>query len=175
MRYLKVIAEDRSKDCQADTVRLYFFEQHNGKDLLVREAYAVDNTADGIVDWQVGDVDNDGKRTFQDERLLKVFATTFLKLGWFNRRNRSRRYLKIFSENFGGDCSPDTVRLHFHEGIGQPTDRTLTSTAASYDTDNNGTLDWVIHFDVDNDGDIDATDQELVSLLSRTYLEFKWQ
>ena len=177
MRYLKVTIQDRIGNGRADSVLLQFYETActPGDDILLNKAFALDFDADGHVDYKMGDVTNNGVENNADLRLLKTFANACLKLNWFNRGASTKRYLKIFVEDSTGDGSPDTVRFHFHEGIGKPTDKTLVSTAASYDTDNNGSLDWVFHFDTDNDGDIDATDRELVSLLSGTYLKFKWK
>ena len=176
MRYLKVTAQDRSANGKADTVLLHFFEESSGaEDTLVHKAYALDITADGKVDFQVGDVSNDGKENAKDERLLKSFADAYLELNWFNRGDTWDRYLKIFAEDFTSDGSPDTVRLHIHEGLGKPSDQSIVYTASAYDTNNDGTLDWLIHFDVDNDGDQDAVDQKLVSLLSTAYLKFNWR
>ena len=176
MRYLKVTAQDRSTNNRADTVLLHFFEESSGaEDTLVHRAYALDITADGKVDFQAGDANSDGKEDIKDERLLKSFANTYLQLNWFNRGNTWDRYLKIFTEDFAKDGSPDTVRLHFHEGTGKPQDHTIVYTASHYDTDNDGTLDWIISFDVDNDGDQDAVDRKLVSQLSTRYVKFKWR
>ncbi|WP_339503023.1 hypothetical protein [Pseudomonas silesiensis] len=176
MRYLKVTAQDRGGNGKADTVFLHFFEESSGvEDTLVNKAYALDVSADGKVDFQVGDVNNDGKENSRDERLLKSFADAFLQLNWFNSGNAWARYLKIFTEDFAADGSSDTVRLHFHEGVGKPSDQSIVYTASAYDTDNDGKLDWLIHFDMDNDGDQDAVDQKLVSLLSTTYLKFNWR
>ena len=87
MRYLKVTAQDRSANGKADTVLLHFFEESSGaEDRLIHKAYALDITADGKVDFQVGDVNNDGKENTKDERLLKSFANAYLQLDWFNRR-----------------------------------------------------------------------------------------
>lgn len=177
MRYLKVTVQDRIGNGRADSVLLQFYESActPGDDVLVSKAFALDFDADGKVDYKMGDVTHDGKENSVDQRLLKTFANACLRLNWFNPGASTKRYLKMFTEDFAGDGSPDTVRFHFHEGTGKPTDKTLAYTAAAYDTDNNGTLDWSIHFDMDNDGDTDATDRELVSLLSDTYLKFKWK
>lgn len=176
MRYLKVTAQDRSANGKADTVLLHFLEESSGaEDTLIHKAYALDITADGKVDFQVGDVNNDGKENAKDERLLKPFADAYLQLNWFNRGDTWARYLKIFAEDFANDGSPDTVRLHFHEGVGKPSDQSIVYTASAYDTNNDGTMDWLINFDVDNDGDKDAVDQKLVSLLSTAYLKFNWR
>lgn len=176
MRYLKVTAQDRIGNGKADTVLLHFFEETKAaEDTLVHKAYALDMTANGKIDFQVGDVNNDGKEDLSDERLLKAFAETFLQLNWFNRGETWERYLKIFTEDFANDGSPDTVRLHFHEGIGKPSDQSIVYTASAYDTNNDGKLDWTINFDMDNDGDQDAVDQKLVSHLSNGYLKFNWR
>jgi hypothetical protein len=175
MRYLKVTAQDRSSNNRADTVLLHFFEESSGvEDNLIHRAYALDITADGKVDFQAGDVNNDGKQDLKDERLLKSFADAYLKLNWFNQGSNWARYLKIFTEDSHQDGSPDTVRLHFHEGTGKPSDESIIYTASNYDTNNDGKLDTIIGFDVDNDGDQDAMDQKLVSQLSTAYLKFKW-
>lgn len=177
MRYLKVTVQDRVGNGRADSVLLQFYESActPGEDVLVNKAFALDFDGDGKVDYKMGDVTNDGNENSVDQRLLKTFANACLRLNWFNSGASTKRYLKIFAEDFAGDRSPDTVRLHFHEGTGKPTDKTLAYTASAYDTDNNGTLDWSIHFDMDNDGDTDAVDRQLVSLLSDTYLKFKWK
>lgn len=176
MRYLKVTAQDRSSNNRADTVLLHFFEERSGaQDTLIHRAYALDITADGKVDFQAGDANNDGREDIRDERLLRSFVDVYLKLNWFNPGTTSTRYLKIFTEDFYKDGSPDTVRLHFHKGTGKPNDQSIVYTASNYDTDNDGKLDLLINFDVDNDGDQDAADQKLVSQLSTAYVKFKWR
>src|SRR5450830_1146039 len=138
MRYLKVTAQDRSGNHRADTVLLHFFET-TGCDTegrLVHKAYALDITADGKVDFQAGDVNNDGKDNKRDEKLLRKFADAYLKLNWFNPGISWQRYLKIFVEDDSQDGSPDTVRLHFHKGEGTPRDETIVYTASAYDTNN---------------------------------------
>lgn len=176
MRYLKVTAQDRSSNNRADTVLLHFFEESSAdEDTLIHRAFALDITADGKVDFQAGDANNDGKQDLSDELLLKSFADTYLKFNWFNQGKNSARYLKIFTEDCHQDGSPDTVRLHFHEGTGKPNDQSIVYTASSYDTNNDGKLDWTISFDVDNDGDQDAVDQKLVAQLSTIYVKFKWR
>lgn len=176
MRYLKITAQDRSANGRADTVLLHFFEETNGaEDRLVHKAYALDITADGKVDFQVGDVNNDGKENTKDERLLKSFADAFLRLNWFNRGTTWERYLKIFTEDFARDGSPDTVRLHFHEGVGKPSDQSIAYTASAYDTNNDGKLDWLVNYDMNNDGNQDAVDQQLGMVLSTTYVKFNWR
>lgn len=177
MRYLKVIAQDRIGNGRADSVLLQFYEPgcKPGEDVLINKAFALDFDADGKVDYKMGDVTNNGRENSVDQRLLEAFANAYLKLNWFNSGVSWKRYLKIFVEDFARDGSPDTVRLHFHEGVGKATDKTLVYTASAYDRDNDGKLDWLIHFDMDNDGDIDPVDQSLLSLLCETYLKFKWK
>ena len=175
MRYLKVTAQDRSGNHRADTVLLHFFEEVCGaEDKLIRKAYALDITADGGVDFQAGDANGDGQETIKDEQFLKAFADAFLTLNWFNHGDTWARYLKIFTKDFFQDGSPDTVRLHFHEGTGTPRDQTIAYTASAYDTSNDGKLDSLIHFDVNNDGTTGKADYDLVKLLSRGFLVFNW-
>ena len=176
MRYLKITAQDRSANHRADTVLMHFFESAEcGDDQLIHKAYALDITADGKVDFLVGDVNNDGKEDTRDERLLKTFANAYLQLNWFNAGDTWARYLKIFVEDFAQDGSPDTVRLHFHEGLGKPRDETIAYTASAYDTNHDGKLDSLIHFDMNNDGTTGVADRRLVTLLSNAYLKFNWK
>lgn len=46
---------------------------------------------------------------------------------------------------------------------------------AVYDFDNNGALEWNIHFDVSHDGIIDEVDEALVRRLTDTFLKFRWK
>ncbi|MEF9672516.1 hypothetical protein QNM99_10230 [Pseudomonas sp. PCH446] len=66
---------------------LRFYEEVPGQpDKLVFKAAAVDVNADGVSDLQFGgDVNRDGKDNAKDEKLIRAFANSFLKLGWFNR------------------------------------------------------------------------------------------
>jgi hypothetical protein len=88
MRYLKVVAQDRSGKGAADTVHFKFYEN----DQLQRAT------------------------TDADRQRLKSFGKTYLKCAWFNVGEGEERHLRIFSENSSGDGSAETVRLHFHEG-----------------------------------------------------------
>ncbi|VVN96224.1 hypothetical protein PS691_02261 [Pseudomonas fluorescens] len=177
MRYLKVTAQDRLRNGKAETVLLQFYEQPGGgaEDILVNTAFALDLTADGKVDYKMGDVTNNGRENTVDERLLETFANAYLQLNWFNRGAVWKRYLKIFAEDFYADGTPDTVRLQLHEGAGEASERTLASWHAAYDFDNDGTLEWNIHFDVNHDGIIDEVDEALVRRLADTFLKFRWK
>jgi len=88
MRYLKVIAQDRSGQGVADTLQFRFYED----DHLLREATAA------------------------ELKRLKVFGTTYLKCAWFNAGESEERHLRIFSLNPSADGTPEQVRLHFHQG-----------------------------------------------------------
>ncbi|WP_166221581.1 hypothetical protein [Pseudomonas atagonensis] len=176
MRYLKVTAQDRSANGWPDTVLLHFYEETTGaRDALTHRAYALDITADGKVDFQAGDANNDGKENTKDERLLKSFANAFLQIDWFNRGLDRARSLKIFTEDFAGDGSPDTVRLHFYEGLEKTPEWSIAHTASSYDSDNDGKLDWVVSYDMNNSGERESRNQKLVSMLSALYLKFEWR
>ncbi|KAA0978245.1 hypothetical protein [Pseudomonas sp. ANT_H12B] len=87
MRYLKVIAQDRSGKGSADTVHFQFYED----DRLQREATDAD-------------------------RQLRSLGKTYLKCVWFNEGEGEVRHLRIFSQNPSADGTSETVRLHFHEG-----------------------------------------------------------
>lgn len=88
MRYLKVIAQDRSGQGAADTLQFRFYEDER----LLREATAA------------------------DLKKLRVFGKTYLKCAWFNAGESEVRHLRVFSLNPSGDGTPEQVRLHFHEG-----------------------------------------------------------
>ncbi|MFP0194321.1 hypothetical protein ACKJSM_03960 [Pseudomonas sp. PHC1] len=175
MRYLKVTAQDRSADGRPDTLLLHFYKESAGaRDALISRAYALDITADGKVDFQAGDANHDGKENTRDERLLKSFANAFFQVDWFNRGLGRERSLKIFTEDFENDGSPDTVRLHFYEGLDNSPEQSIVHTASSYDTDNDGKLDWVVSYDMNNSGEREARNQKLVSMLCALYLKFEW-
>ena len=175
MRYLKVTAHDLVGIGRANLVRLQFYQGSPSEtDKLVDEAVAYDFTADGRVDYSRGDVTHDGKENLLDKRALDRFANTYLKLNWFNRERDLTRYMKIFSEDFYKDGTPDTVRLHVHEGEGTPCDKTQVMWNAAYDFDNDGALEWNIHFDINHDGVINDVDQGLVQELADTFLKFNW-
>ncbi|MCU1762631.1 hypothetical protein NTD84_23310 [Pseudomonas sp. 14P_8.1_Bac3] len=88
MRYLKVIAQDRSGQGVADTLQFEFYE--NGQ--LQREATAA------------------------DLKRLKSFSTLYLKCAWFNDGEGEARHLRIFSQNPSGDGTPEMVRVDFYQG-----------------------------------------------------------
>ncbi|MBF6027474.1 hypothetical protein ICY20_06995 [Pseudomonas sp. P115] len=175
MRYLKVTAHDLVGIGRANLVRLQFYQGSPSEtDKLVDEAVAYDFTADGRVDYSRGDVTHDGKENLLDKRVLDRFANTYLKLNWYNRGPALTRYMKIFSEDFYKDGTPDTVRLHLHKEAGGGKSNTQVAWHAAYDFDNDGTLEWNIHFDINHDGLINDVDQQLVQQLAELYLQFNW-
>lgn len=141
MRYLKVIAQDRSGNGVADTVHFEFYEDER----LQRTA------------------------TEADRRRLKSFSTTYLKCAWFNGDEGEARHLRIFSQNPSADGTPETVRLHFHDGP------TIAYKAAAHDLDNDGELEVILASDVDNDGRSDRTDRSRVKALAKQFLKLGWQ
>ncbi|PKH39234.1 hypothetical protein BI292_23775 [Pseudomonas sp. 43NM1] len=88
MRYLKVVAQDRSAQGVGDFLLFRFYED----DRLLREATAAELLR------------------------LKVLGKTYLKCAWFNIGEGEERHLRIFSQNPSGDGTAETVRLHFHDG-----------------------------------------------------------
>lgn len=175
MRYLKVIAQDRTGTGRADTVLLEFYQSTPGSgNSLVNSAVAYDFSADGKVDYSRGDVTNDGRESRLDQMLLNSFANAYLKLNWFNAGIASERYMKIFSEDFYNDGTPDTVRLHVQEGAGMSNPHKLVAWNAAYDFDNDGKLEWNIHADINHDGVIDDVDNQWVQQLADLYLKFNW-
>jgi hypothetical protein len=141
MRYLKVIAQDRSGKGTADTVHFQFYEDEQ----LQREA------------------------TDADRQQLRSLGKTYLKCAWFNEGEGEERHLRIFSQNPSADGTPETVRLHFHEG------QTIAYKAAAHDLDNDGGLEVILSSDVDNDGHADRTDRSRVTALVKRFLKLGWQ
>jgi hypothetical protein len=137
MRYLKVIAQDRSGKGTADTVHFEFYEN----DRLQRET------------------------TDADRQRLQFFGKTYLKCAWFNEGEGEERHLRIFSQNPSADGTPETVRLHFHEG------QTIAYKAAAHDLDNDGGLEVILSSDVDNDGRADRTDRRRVASMAGEFLK----
>lgn len=139
-RYLKVIAQDSTGQGQADTVLYRFIENEH----LQREA------------------------TDADLRRLKSFSSTYLKCAWFNSGDGEERHLRIFSQNPSADGTPETVRLHFHEGS------MITYKAAARDLENDGVFELILSSDVDNDGRANRTDRSRVRSLAREFLKLGW-
>ncbi|MHC8356900.1 hypothetical protein ACYZTL_17155 [Pseudomonas sp. LB3P81] len=137
MRYLKVIAQDRSGKGVADTLDFEFYED----DRLQRKA------------------------TEADRQRLKSFSNTYLKCGWYNSGEGEERHLRIFSQNPSADGTPETVRLHFHEGP------VIAYKAAARDLDNDGVFELILSSDVDNDGHANRTDRSRVAALAREFLK----
>ena len=175
MRYLKVYAQDQAGNGRADKVLLEFYQSTPGlQDRLLNQAVAYDFSTDGKVDYSRGDVTNDGRENSLDRMLLGRFATACLTLNGFNQGTATRRYIKIFTESFYKDGTPDAVRLHLYEQEGLINPATLVAWNAAYDFDNDGKLEWNIHFDINQDGVIDAVDQKVVQQLADLYLQFNW-
>ncbi|EUB73272.1 hypothetical protein PMI27_003015 [Pseudomonas sp. GM41(2012)] len=137
MRYLKVIAQDRSGKGTADTVHFQFYEDEQ----LQREA------------------------TDADRQQLRSLGKTYLKCAWFNEGEGEERHLRIFSQNPSADGTPETVRLHFHEG------QKIAYKAAAHDLDNDGGLEVILSSDVDNDGRADRTDRRRVASMVEEFLK----
>lgn len=140
MRYLKIIAQDRSGQGPPDTLHVHFYEDEQ----LQREA------------------------TQADLHRLKRLGTTYLKCAWYNAGESEARHLRIFSQNPSADGTPETVRLHFHDGA------QIAYKAAVHDLDNDGVYEVVLSTDVDNDGRGDRTDRSRVSALVREFLRVGW-
>ncbi|RON55248.1 hypothetical protein [Pseudomonas frederiksbergensis] len=137
MRYLKVIAQDRNGQGAADTLQFRFYEDER----LLRDATAA------------------------DLKRLRVFGNTYLKCAWFNVGESEERHLRVFSLNPSGDGTPETVRLHFHEG------EVIAYKAAAHDLDNDGGLEVILSSDVDNDGRANRTDRSRVMALVKQFLK----
>lgn len=140
MRFLKVIARDRSGNGAGDSVQLRFHVSEQ--------------------DWR--------EASAREVAQLRSFSSTYLKCAWFNAADEDARHLRIFALNPGGDGTPESVRLHFHEG------ETIVYKAAVHDLDNDGGFEVVLCSDVDNDGRANRTDRSRVSALVKQFLKLGW-
>ncbi|MFL1499962.1 MULTISPECIES: hypothetical protein [unclassified Pseudomonas] len=177
MRYLKVIAQDRTDSGQADAVLLNFYEQRDGAqdDVLLNQAIATARIAGGKLDCTVGDVNNNSRETSVDRRLLDIFANNYLKLKWLNQGHGVERYMKVFARDLHADGSPDSVHLELHEGEGASSGKTLVSWHAAFDTDNNGLLESIVYGDADQNQHVDAADRAVIQSLANVFLKFNWK
>lgn len=137
---MKVIAQDPSGQGAADTVHFEFYED----DQLQRKATAA------------------------ERQRLKSFSKTYLKCAWYNSGDGETRHLRIFSLNSSADGTPESVRLHFHDGA------VISYKAAVHDLDNDGGLEVILSSDVDNDGRADRTDRRRVTTLVKQFLKVGW-
>lgn len=170
MRYLKITAQNLFGEQITNTVHLQFFEvTDDGYDnfshkFSVYDVYPHDSGGaliDGF-DSSVG--------MTKHQRRLVAFAQAYLHLNWFNPEHGWARYLKIYAKDTLKDGSPDSVHLLFYDGR---TGRTVY-TAEANDTNSDGKMDVFLHADMDNDGEINDKDRELVKFLSVEYLKLDW-
>ena len=141
MRYLKVIAQDRSGQGVPDSVHFEFYQ--DGR--LQRQATPAEVTQ------------------------LKSFSKTYVKCAWFNSGADIDRHLRIFSLNPSADGTPESVRLHFHDGLN------ISYKAAVHDLDNDGSFEVTLSSDVDNDGRANRTDRSRVVALAKQFLKLRQQ
>ncbi|KRA13554.1 hypothetical protein [Pseudomonas sp. Root569] len=176
MRYLKVTAQDRSGNGQADTVILHFYQRcSEGIDELIHETVAVDIDADRKVDFKfAGDINQDGTCDTVDSLLLKAFANTFLKLNWFNPGESWQRTLVMVGLYDYPQGPPNRVQLNFLNRRSPLRKPSLIYQAAGYDVDGNGVVEAFSRIDVDRNGVVNQSDQELVRHLCNSFLAFKW-
>ncbi|AZE58072.1 hypothetical protein C4K03_5965 [Pseudomonas synxantha] len=174
MRYLKVVAKDQSANAQADTVKLLFFQRNPTlPDELVRQATAVDISADGLVDYQMtGDIDGNGFSGLQDRELLKNFANSVLKLSWLSRSPIANRSISFYVSRFDGAGVPAEVRLDFYQNEKPMIEReklVLSLTAS----DEKGQM-RLNEEDLSRDL-FDTLDGEALQRMATLYLKFNWR
>lgn len=173
MRYMKIYAQDVYDNDVPDVVALEFHDDTRTP-TLVHRATTFDITDDGKLDWVIADdVNHDHIFDAADGVLALELAQLFLKFNWFSLDQPFDKYLKVFARDFDGNGVPDTVRLHFHQGEGAPTDETMAYTAALYG-DGNGRNGVSINQDVNNDHKVDRTDAALVKKFSKLFLKLGW-
>ena len=174
MRYLILRAHDVYNSDKPDVVYLDFYDHALPKPLALK-ATLFDINSDGKLDWSLADdINNNGVADKLDEVMALEFAQQFMEFNWFSPDAPFDKYLKIFAEDFDANGIPDTVRLHFHQGAGEPRDETIAYTAALYkngDGSGNGTT---VSWDVNNDGKANAVDNELVRRFCRNFLVLGW-
>lgn len=173
MRYMKIYAQDILDNDVPDVVMLEFHDDTRAPS-LVHQATTFDITDDGKLDWMIADdVNQDGIIDAVDRAQAIELAQLFLAFNWFSLDEPFDKYLKVFARDFDGNGVPDTVRLHFHQGEGEPTDESIAYTAAVY-ADGNGLGGVSINQDVNNDQKVDGKDAELVKEFAALFLKFGW-
>lgn len=177
MRYLKVTAQDRVGSGRADLVLLDFYQTAANAcgDEVVNSAFAVDFDADGKVDYKKGDVNNNGKENSIDQRLLEIFANSYLKMNWFNTGPARGRYMKVLAEDFHADGTPNVVKLQLHEDNGQGAQPSLVSWHGVFDGNNDGSLECLVYADANHDGVIEQIDGVIIQSLANVFLMFRWK
>lgn len=174
MRFLILRAYDIDDNNKPDVVYLDFYDDTLATPLAL-EAAVFDIKGDGRFDWKLADdINNNGVTDGLDEIMAIEFAKQFLEFNWFSPVVFIDKYLKVFTEDFDGNGMPDTVRLHFHVGQGEPRDETLAYTAALYISGDGSGKGASLSWDVNNDGRINLVDKELVQRFSRNFLVFGW-
>lgn len=174
MRYLKIYAQDVLDDDIPDVVFLEFYDDDRVP-ALVQRATAFDITEDGKLDWVIADdVNQDFRVTDADRKLVLKFAQLFLAFGWFSLNEPFDKYLKISGGDFDNNGIPDTVRLHFHQGDGEPKDETIVLSTAVYSDGNGQEARIALNQDVNNDGKVDRKDSTLVKQFAALFLKFSW-
>lgn len=174
MRFLILRAYDIYDNDKPDVVYLDFYDDALSNP-LASEAVLFDINGDGKLDWKLADdINNNGIADALDEAMAWVFAQQYMAFNWCSPKVGGERCLKVFAEDFNTDGIPDTVRLHFHQGVGELSDDTLAYTAAFYlrgDGSGDGTH---VSWDVNNDGKTNSVDVELVGGFCRNFLVFNW-
>ena len=175
MRYLKIYAQDIQDDDKPDTVLLDFYDDSSTLPVLIKKAAAFDINEDGKLDWVIADdMNGDGVKDKKDDELATQLAQMFLLFKWHSLDAPYDKYLKVSAEDFDADGNPDTVRMHFHQGTGDPRDETIAYGASFYTRGDGSGTGETINFDVNNDNKVDRADSELVKAFARCYLKFGW-
>lgn len=174
MRFLILRAYDVYDSNKPDLVNLDFHDDTLAQPIVL-SATVFDMNGDGKFNWKLADdINNNGVTDRLDEVMALEFAQQFVEFNWFSPQAPIDRYLQIFAEDFDANGIPDTVRLHFHQGAGEPRDETIAYTAAFYTNGDGCGEGSHVSWDVNNDGKVNATDKELVRRFARNFLVFGW-
>ncbi|MFL1495558.1 hypothetical protein [Pseudomonas antarctica] len=120
------------------------------------------------------DINNNGLGNKLDEVMALAFAQQVIEFNWFSLDAPFDKYLKVFAEEFDANGIPDTVRLHVHQGEGESRDETIASTAAFYTCGDGSGSGTTVSWDVNNNGNINVADTELVRRFCRNFRVFGW-
>ncbi|CRM83248.1 hypothetical protein [Pseudomonas sp. 22 E 5] len=176
MRYLRVAVKDQSANALADTVELLFFlRTPKLPDERVRQATAVDVSADGRVDYQItGDIDGNGVSGEKDRELLKDFANAVLRVNWLCRPPMPNRSINFYVSRFTVAGDPAEVRLDLYQNDKPMIEKQrLKFSVTACDSLGKGVMqldDEALPLEL-----FDTMDLKALQSMANLYLKFNWR